>query len=64
MKTEHVEPSSPCIGVCKIDSDVCVGCLRTLEEIANWRSLSRYEAVERTKELLAKKAAEVPSRQV
>ena len=29
---------SPCIGVCQIDkgSGFCVGCLRSLEEIAAW----------------------------
>ena len=28
--------SSPCIGVCKLVDDVCVGCDRTIEEISNW----------------------------
>ena len=27
---------SPCIGVCKLVDDVCVGCDRTVEEITNW----------------------------
>ena len=26
---------SPCINVCKIENDVCIGCGRTLEEIAH-----------------------------
>ena len=32
---------SPCIGVCRIDaaSGLCVGCLRTLDEIAAWGAL-------------------------
>jgi predicted Fe-S protein YdhL (DUF1289 family) len=32
---------SPCISVCRIDSGsgLCVGCLRTLDEIAAWGSL-------------------------
>ena len=31
-------PPSPCISVCRMDADrqYCVGCLRTLEEIAAW----------------------------
>ena len=35
-------PLSPCIKVCRVDgvSQLCVGCLRTLTEIANWWSLS------------------------
>jgi predicted Fe-S protein YdhL (DUF1289 family) len=29
--------ASPCIGVCRMrDGDVCEGCLRTLDEIAEW----------------------------
>ena len=27
---------SPCINVCKMEADLCVGCLRTLAEIAGW----------------------------
>lgn len=31
--------ASPCIGVCEVDprSGMCLGCLRTLGEIAAWR---------------------------
>lgn len=34
-------PASPCIGVCKMDarSGLCVGCLRTIDEIAAWSGL-------------------------
>lgn len=33
--------ASPCISVCRIDaaSGLCVGCLRTLDEIAAWSAL-------------------------
>ena len=31
-----VAATSPCIGVCKLVDDVCVGCDRTVEEITNW----------------------------
>ena len=33
--------ASPCIGVCRMDeaSGLCVGCLRTLDEIALWSVL-------------------------
>lgn len=31
------EPQSPCIGVCTLNrSGTCVGCGRTLDEIAQW----------------------------
>lgn len=40
--------SSPCILVCTVDgaSGLCLGCLRTLEEIATW---SRMGEAERTR---------------
>ena len=33
---------SPCTSVCKMDADrrLCIGCLRTLDEIAAWRTNS------------------------
>ena len=31
---------SPCINVCKLDNNVCIGCSRTIEEIANWTKYS------------------------
>jgi len=37
--------SSPCIKVCQMDPvrGVCVGCCRTLEEIARWGGMSDQE---------------------
>ena len=39
---------SPCIGVCKldIDSNMCVGCLRSADEIANWPQLDNEKAMQ------------------
>ncbi len=35
---------SPCISVCVLDeSDMCLGCFRTLEEIGCWSTLSDDE---------------------
>ena len=30
--------ASPCVNICKMDADnaICVGCFRTLDEIAQW----------------------------
>lgn len=37
-------PPSPCINVCVLDADgLCRGCLRTLDEIARWMSLTPSE---------------------
>lgn len=37
--------SSPCVQICVIDpaSGLCEGCLRTLQEIADWSRLSEAE---------------------
>ena len=44
--TDPIEPASPCVDVCTMDKDIglCLGCLRTLDEIAGWR---RFTAVEK-----------------
>lgn len=33
---------SPCIGICRIDDHraCCIGCRRTIEEIAGWREFT------------------------
>lgn len=32
--------ASPCTGVCTVDrrENLCIGCLRTVDEIAHWRA--------------------------
>jgi predicted Fe-S protein YdhL (DUF1289 family) len=42
MSESSAAPASPCINVCRMDaaSGLCVGCLRTLDEIAAWGSAS------------------------
>jgi uncharacterized protein len=36
---------TPCIGVCTLDgeSDICLGCLRSVAEIARWRRMTPLE---------------------
>jgi hypothetical protein len=37
-------PASPCINVCQLDGHgVCVGCRRTVAEIAQWPTMSAEE---------------------
>ena len=38
-------PASPCINVCRIDeaSGFCVGCLRTIDEIAGWSTFDNAQ---------------------
>jgi len=46
---------SPCMGVCRMDVDgkLCVGCLRTLDEVASWST-----ATEETRFAILKNVAE------
>ena len=34
---------SPCVNICTIKDNVCIGCGRTLEEIANWTAMTNEE---------------------
>tara|TARA_A100001234_G_scaffold21383_1_gene16897 strand:- start:367 stop:603 length:237 start_codon:yes stop_codon:yes gene_type:complete len=44
---------SPCIGVCSIDpkSNLCLGCLRSSDEIAIWPQIDNKKALEIMKEI-------------
>jgi uncharacterized protein len=41
-QAEAQNPPSPCISVCKMNlaNGLCRGCLRTLDEIADWSTMS------------------------
>ncbi|WP_230623347.1 MULTISPECIES: DUF1289 domain-containing protein [Chromobacterium] len=57
MKRTSMEtpPPSPCIGICRLDESgqVCVGCRRTLDEIAGWSSYGKEEKERVWQRLLA-----------
>ena len=44
---------SPCVGVCSIDpeSNLCLGCLRSSNEIAIWSQIDNKKALEIMKEI-------------
>jgi predicted Fe-S protein YdhL (DUF1289 family) len=44
-RRKEARVKSPCIKVCAVDPQrrVCLGCCRTLEEIAAWASMSEEE---------------------
>lgn len=46
-KNKLAKKISPCIGVCKLDieSNLCVGCLRSADEIAKWPQLDNEKAL-------------------
>jgi uncharacterized protein len=38
-----IELASPCVNICTVKDGVCIGCGRTLEEIANWTAMTNEE---------------------
>lgn len=41
---ETAAPVTPCVGICRMGSDgLCLGCRRTLAEIARWGVMSDAE---------------------
>lgn len=59
MKSNSRSPSthikstseSPCIKVCVIENDMCIGCFRTLNEIAGWSTYSDQQKHEVNEQL-------------
>jgi predicted Fe-S protein YdhL (DUF1289 family) len=54
-------PTTPCIAVCQIDpkSGFCLGCYRTLKEIAQWGKFSEAERTALLPELESRKAEDL-----
>ncbi|MCI0997707.1 DUF1289 domain-containing protein [Pseudomonas sp. ICMP22404] len=36
---------NPCVSLCQLNSEMCVSCGRTREEIRKWRSMKRPEKI-------------------
>tara|TARA_B100000989_G_C19526190_1_gene466972 strand:+ start:2195 stop:2362 length:168 start_codon:yes stop_codon:yes gene_type:complete len=41
-----IEYNSPCISICKVKDGLCIGCGRTLKEIASWTAMTREQRQE------------------
>lgn len=51
-------PPSPCVNVCVLDGDgLCIGCLRTGDEIGRWRDMSAAEQWALVERLQARRQA-------
>jgi len=49
-------PLTPCIGICRLDDrGYCVGCRRSLDEIARWGTMSDAERLRCMREVLPKR---------
>ncbi|GAB3793002.1 hypothetical protein GCM10028797_34310 [Dyella agri] len=54
---EPPSPATPCIGICRLDSQgYCIGCRRTIEEIGRWRGMSEAERLRVMREVLPARA--------
>ena len=49
----QINKISPCVGICSIDpkSKLCIGCLRSPDEIAIWSQIDNKKALEIMKEI-------------
>ena len=58
----QARPVSPCMNVCVLDSTrTCSGCLRTLDEIAQWGRMSaaeQWQVIERIERVRTAEASE------
>ena len=52
-KKQLLKKISPCIGVCQLDinSNLCIGCLRSSDEIALWPQLDNETALQIMEEI-------------
>ena len=53
---------SPCVGICRLDAEgrYCLGCLRSLQEIAEWSTASDHRKLAILERLARLRAAAVP----
>jgi predicted Fe-S protein YdhL (DUF1289 family) len=66
MDTTPPAIASPCVKICAVDgaSGLCVGCLRTLGEIAAWSGLDPAERARIMAELPARRERVAPAAQL
>ena len=57
--------TSPCIGICQMDdaSGSCIGCGRTIDEIAGWSGATEQQRIDTMAQLPARQAAPADSAQ-
>ena len=52
---------SPCIGICRMDTHgLCIGCRRSLDEIARWGAMSQAERLRIMREQLPRRERKDP----
>ncbi len=41
-----IEYNSPCVSICEVQDNLCIGCGRTVDEIASWTTMTREQRQE------------------
>jgi len=49
---------SPCIDVCVTRDGVCIGCYRTIEEMANWKIMPEGQKAEVLEKIKGRRASQ------
>ena len=59
MSANSQQVASPCVNVCQIDPQTgyCMGCMRTIDEIADWLEMTNEEKQQVLDRLEQRKAA-------
>lgn len=56
--TSRNNPPSPCVSVCALDhNDICIGCLRSGDEISRWGAMTPREKMSVLKKVAQREAA-------
>lgn len=50
--------NSPCVNVCRMQGNLCLGCYRTLDEIAGWSQMSDAEKQQVLNKVAGRSASE------
>lgn len=50
--------NSPCVNVCRMQGSLCLGCYRTLDEIAGWSQMSDAEKKQVLNKVAGRSASE------
>ena len=43
LSFQEQQMQSPCVGICEVQEGTCTGCLRTLDEIRDWTTMTQEE---------------------
>ncbi len=49
---------SPCIDVCVTREGVCIGCYRTLDEMANWKMMTEEQKAEVVEKIKGRRSSQ------